>query len=205
MLVDADDGTIVDSCTAPHPPGTEVEPRSWLSALEAATDGLLGRADAVSVARQQHGMVALDAGVAAPVLDVVGEVTAIVDNASELLAWATTLTDPALVAWRAADSGSRYLQVSAIHAREPIRGQITAVLRCDQHPEFWRELCDTHDLDVGDRTPLSFADLSRAWQAIADHPANLTSGPPRSTRPGPGRGLGCCQSLTPFTALHPRL
>ena len=68
LLVDAEDGTVVDSRTAPHPPGTEVDPRSWLSALETATDGLLGRADAVSVAGQQHGMVALDAH-GAPVRD----------------------------------------------------------------------------------------------------------------------------------------
>lgn len=62
LLVDADDGTIVGSGTAPHPPGTEVDPRSWLRALDMATEGLLGRADAVSVAGQQHGMVALDTG-----------------------------------------------------------------------------------------------------------------------------------------------
>ena len=99
-------------------------------------------------------------------LDVVGDVTAIVDNPSELLAWATTLTDPTLVAWRAADSGSRYLHVSATHAREPIHGKVTAVLHCDQHLEFWRELTHTHDPGPGDRTPLTLADLSQAWQAM---------------------------------------
>ncbi len=99
-------------------------------------------------------------------LDIVGDVTAIVDNPSELVAWATTLTDPTLLAWRAADSGSRYLQVSATHTREPIRGKVTAVLHCDQHPEFWRELSDNHDLEVGDRVPLTLANLSRAWQAM---------------------------------------
>ena len=62
VLVDADDGTIVDSGTAPHPSGTEVDPRSWLSAMKAANEGLLRRAEAVSVAGQQHGMVALDDG-----------------------------------------------------------------------------------------------------------------------------------------------
>lgn len=99
-------------------------------------------------------------------LDVIGDLTAIVDNPSELLAWATTLTDPALVAWRAADSGSRYLQVSAAHTREPIRGQVTAVLHCDQHLNFWHELTGTHDLDASGRTSLTVADLSRAWQAM---------------------------------------
>lgn len=60
LLVDADDGTVVEARTAAHPPGTEVDPRAWLDAVEAATDGLLERAEAVSVAGQQHGMVALD-------------------------------------------------------------------------------------------------------------------------------------------------
>ena len=68
LLVDAVDGTIVDSRTAAHPPGTEVDPRSWLSAMEEATQDLLERADAVAVAGQQHGMVALDAA-GAPVRD----------------------------------------------------------------------------------------------------------------------------------------
>jgi xylulokinase len=60
LLVDADDGSVVDRRTAPHPTGTEVDPAAWLSAVDAATDGLLARADAVAVAGQQHGMVALD-------------------------------------------------------------------------------------------------------------------------------------------------
>lgn len=61
VLVDADDGRVVDARTAPHPPGTEVDPQAWLSAVDDATDGLLERAAAVSVAGQQHGMVALGA------------------------------------------------------------------------------------------------------------------------------------------------
>ena len=43
-------------------------------------------------------------------LDIVGDVTATVDNPSELLAWATILTEPDILAWRAKDSGNRYLQ-----------------------------------------------------------------------------------------------
>ncbi|WP_224280361.1 xylulokinase [Nocardioides lacusdianchii] len=61
LLVDTDDGRVVDARTAPHPPGTEVDPRAWLGAVDDATQDLLERADAVSVAGQQHGMVALDA------------------------------------------------------------------------------------------------------------------------------------------------
>lgn len=99
-------------------------------------------------------------------LDVVGDLTAVVDNPSELLAWAHTLTDPAVTAWRAADSGSRYLEVSATHNYEPIRGQATAVLHCEHHPAFWRALSQTHDLKPGDRTTVTIADLARAWEAM---------------------------------------
>ncbi|WP_341923744.1 xylulokinase [Nocardioides psychrotolerans] len=61
VLVDATDGTVVAQRSAPHPSGTAVDPRAWLTAFDEATDGLLERADAVAVAGQQHGMVALDA------------------------------------------------------------------------------------------------------------------------------------------------
>ena len=68
LLVDADDGHVVDSRSVPHPPGTEVDARAWLAAVDAATDGLIDRADAVAVGGQQHGMVALDE-TGAPVRD----------------------------------------------------------------------------------------------------------------------------------------
>ena len=68
VLVDADGGEVVDARTASHPPGTEVDPRAWLTAVDEATDGLLDRAEAVSVGGQQHGMVALDDS-GAPVRD----------------------------------------------------------------------------------------------------------------------------------------
>ncbi|GEP36642.1 xylulokinase [Nocardioides psychrotolerans] len=61
VLVDASDGTVVAEGSAPHPSGTAVDPRAWLTAFDEATSGLLERADAVAVAGQQHGMVALDA------------------------------------------------------------------------------------------------------------------------------------------------
>jgi xylulokinase len=60
LLCDAGDGTIVGRGSAPHPAGTECDPRAWLDALRQAGDGLLSRADAVGVAGQQHGMIALD-------------------------------------------------------------------------------------------------------------------------------------------------
>ncbi|WP_426566730.1 xylulokinase [Angustibacter sp. McL0619] len=62
LLVRADDGTVVDQRSAPHPDGTEVDPQAWLDALDEVSADLLPRAAAVAVGGQQHGMVALDAG-----------------------------------------------------------------------------------------------------------------------------------------------
>jgi xylulokinase len=60
LLVNADDGTVVDEASAPHPDGTECPPDRWWEALTAAGRDLLSRAEAVGVAAQQHGMVTLD-------------------------------------------------------------------------------------------------------------------------------------------------
>ena len=48
--------------SAPHPDGTEVDPGAWWEAYRAASAGLLAGVEAIAVAGQQHGMVALDAG-----------------------------------------------------------------------------------------------------------------------------------------------
>jgi xylulokinase len=64
VVRDAATGALVRSGRAPHPPGTEVDPEAWWSALQAAladAGGLEGVA-ALSVAGQQHGMVCLSAG-----------------------------------------------------------------------------------------------------------------------------------------------
>jgi xylulokinase len=56
-------GEVVRQGSAPHPPGTEVDPAEWEQALNIALDQAEGRADdvvALGVAGQQHGMVALD-------------------------------------------------------------------------------------------------------------------------------------------------
>ena len=63
LIVDADSGQLVRSGTAPHPPGTEVDPQAWWVALLAAIADAGGLADvaALSVGGQQHGMIVLDA------------------------------------------------------------------------------------------------------------------------------------------------
>ena len=94
-------------------------------------------------------------------LDVVGDVTATVDNPSELLAWALVLARPNVLAWRANDSGHRYLHVTAQRHKAPIRGQITAVLDCERHKDFWDAL-GLDGLTPGGRRDLSVEALSSA-------------------------------------------
>ena len=60
VLCRAEDGAVIGSGSAPHPGGTECDPQAWWDALLTAGRGLLDQADAVGVAAQQHGMVALD-------------------------------------------------------------------------------------------------------------------------------------------------
>ena len=55
-------------------------------------------------------------------IDIVGDVTATVDNPSELLAWASILSDAEIIAWRSTDSRHRYLSVTADRHTAPIRG-----------------------------------------------------------------------------------
>lgn len=109
-------------------------------------------------------------------LDVVGDVTATVDNPSELLAWALVLADREILAWRADHSGHRYLQVTAHRNRAPIRGCVTAMLPCDKHEEFWNAL-GLSQLAVGDRRPLSVEALSAAWEVMPVTPQATDSDP----------------------------
>ncbi|MGY5765125.1 xylulokinase [Brachybacterium sp. DNPG3] len=60
LLVDAETGAVLEERRASHPDGTEVDPRSWLAAVDEAAGPLLEKADAVAVGGQQHGMVLLD-------------------------------------------------------------------------------------------------------------------------------------------------
>jgi len=110
-------------------------------------------------------------------LDVCGDVTATVDNPSELIAWASVLSDPAIVAWRATDSRCRFVQVSADHHRAPVRGRVAAVLTCDQHPAFWDAL-DLADLTAGGTSrSLTLKDLTTAWEIMPITPPD-SPGPP---------------------------
>ena len=65
VVMDATTGETLAAASAPHPDGTSVDPRAWLTALRTAWDaaGVSQREDvrAVAVGGQQHGMVAVDA------------------------------------------------------------------------------------------------------------------------------------------------
>jgi hypothetical protein len=98
-------------------------------------------------------------------LDVCGDLTATVDNPSELIAWATVLTNPTVKAWRPQDSGCRFVHVSADHHRAPVRGHVSAVLSCEQHAHFWDAL-HLDDLEPGGARSLSVADLAAAWETM---------------------------------------
>ena len=60
VVRDASTGALVREARASHPDGTEVHPQAWIDALDAATGGVLDGVAALSIAGQQHGMVALD-------------------------------------------------------------------------------------------------------------------------------------------------
>jgi xylulokinase len=61
VVCDAETGELVREGRAPHPDATEVHPDVWWSAYgDAVEGGLLEGVTAISVAGQQHGMVALD-------------------------------------------------------------------------------------------------------------------------------------------------
>ncbi len=98
-------------------------------------------------------------------LDIVGDVTATTDNPSELIAWAHILPQPTIRAWQG-ESGAHYIQVSATHSHDPVRGLVTAVLRCDQHPQFWQQLTGATDLSHRFQRALTVKDLSDAWAAM---------------------------------------
>src|SRR4051812_27423284 len=117
-------------------------------------------------------------------LDVVGDVTATVDNPSELLAWALVLSKPEVVAWRAEDSGNRYIHVTAHRRRAPIRGQLTAVLPCEQHLEFWAAL-GLAGLEEGERQQLAIKDLSSAWDEMPVARSGGSAQPPAEIQPHP--------------------
>ncbi len=114
-----------------------------------------------------------------PEIDVVGDVTATVEDPSGLLAWAVVLKECKALAWRSDDSGRGYVQVAAHHARAPIRGQVTAVLAGDRHPAYWSAL-GLDDLLPGESRHLEVEALSAAWDVMPTTTESVTELPPES-------------------------
>jgi hypothetical protein len=115
-------------------------------------------------------------------LDIVGDVTATVDSPSALLAWAYALPEPTICAWRAEDSGNRYVQVTATCYRTPLHGQVAAVLTGDDHRAFWSTLLPQGDLAAGEEQLLPLSALVAAWSASAQE-ANAANTTPVASKP----------------------
>jgi hypothetical protein len=107
-------------------------------------------------------------------LDIVGDVTATVDTPSALLAWAHALPEPIIRAWRADDSTTRYVHVSATCHRAPLRGQVTAVLNTEGHHAFWSALLTEDDLTPGQQQLLPLSTLIAAWSTTSPPPDDHT-------------------------------
>lgn len=99
-------------------------------------------------------------------IDIVGDVSVVVENPSELLAWAHVLPDPSVRAWRAGVDGHRFVHVTDLADRSPVRGRVTAILKGDRHRDFWDALLDHRDLEAGEDVALRVADLGAAWKEM---------------------------------------
>ncbi|KOG58457.1 sugar kinase, partial [Streptomyces varsoviensis] len=63
VVCDTDTGAVLKQGYAPHPADSDGDPQAWLMSLgEAAAGGLLEGVQAIGVAAQQQGLLALDAG-----------------------------------------------------------------------------------------------------------------------------------------------
>ena len=60
VVRDSQTGELVREAKAPHPDGTEINPEIWWQALSSIAPDVLDGVSAISIAAQQHGMVALD-------------------------------------------------------------------------------------------------------------------------------------------------
>lgn len=60
VVRDAETGALLREASAPHPDGSEVAPDAWWRAFSQAAADLLDGVEAIAIAAQQHGLVALD-------------------------------------------------------------------------------------------------------------------------------------------------
>jgi xylulokinase len=148
LVCDADTGEIVRSATSPHPGGTEIDPRLWWSALQAAATAAGGLDDvgAVSVGAQQHGMVCLDSS-GAVVRDALlwndtrsaGAAGELVDELGGPGAWADRIGVVPVAAITAA-------KLRWLTDAEPDNADATAAV-CLPHDWLTWRLSGSHDID----------------------------------------------------------
>jgi xylulokinase len=173
VVRDADDGTLIRAGRAQHRPGTEVHPHLWEGALKQAVRaaGGLRHVKAVSVAAQQHGMVALDeaGGVVRPALlwNDVRSSGAAADLTQELggaPAWAREVGSVPVASFTV--SKLRWLAEA-----EPDNAERTAAV-CLPHDWLTWRLSDREDLEDL-RTDRSDASGTGYWSAQAGYRPEL--------------------------------
>ena len=102
-------------------------------------------------------------------LDVIGDVSVVVDSPGELIAWAGLLPSPTMIIWRAEETGRRYVCLTAMHREAPIRGRIMITLDGDRHPGLWRRLlAGRGELPPGTEHVADAGRLIDAWHPLDD-------------------------------------
>lgn len=151
----ADTGELVAEAKAPHPEGTEVDPNEWWVALQKVISevGGLEKISAISIAGQQHGMVALNSAgdVIRPAL--LWNDTRSADAASEINAEVSNIAEQVGSSLVAAFTASK-LRWMAVNERENSK-QVAAI--CLPHDYLSWKLSGSKDLNdlVTDRSDAS--------------------------------------------------
>ncbi|GAB3762223.1 hypothetical protein [Microlunatus parietis] len=102
-------------------------------------------------------------------LDIIGDVSVLVDSPGELVAWAGLLPLPTMIIWRAEKTGRRYVCLTATHREAPIRGQIMITLDGDRHRGLWRRLlAGRAELPPGTEHAVDTRRLIDAWNPLGD-------------------------------------
>ena len=89
-----------------------------------------------------------------------GDVCVDAPGLSELIGWASVLSNPAAFAWRSTATGERHLQVGGWSTQDPVHGRVTVLLDGDHHRDVWDTVL-ADDLRCGDEKRLDLDRLRR--------------------------------------------